>query len=136
MINIKSNKGITIVSLIIAVIILLILSSVIIHNVNLSNDVSRYNNMITDIELLKDKILIYYNNYGEIPKAGRTINIEGIDYYEIDLTKLDNITLKYGSENGQAGDLTNNSSDVYVVNDKLEIYYLEGAEKNGVTYHQ
>lgn len=135
MINIKSNKGITIISLIIAVIILLILSGTIIYNFNLSNGVGRYNNMVADIKLLKDEALIYYNNYGEIPKTERTIQIDETEYYEIDLKKLDNITLKYGSEYGQDGDLTN-ASDVYVINDKLEIYYLKGTKKDGITYHQ
>ncbi len=97
MVKIKrnSNKGITLVSLVITVIILLILTGTIIYDLNLSNSAGELNNMVADINLLKDEILIYYNKYQEIPKTERTINVNGVEYYEIDLSKLDNITLNY-----------------------------------------
>lgn len=136
MINIKSKKGITIVSLVIAIVILLILSGTTIYNLNLSNGVSRYNNMIADIKLLNDKALIYFNKYGEIPKTDRKIEIKNNEeYYEVDLSKLEGITLNYGKDYGQEGNLTN-SSDVYVINSNLNVYYLKGVEKAGEMYHE
>lgn len=58
-----------------------------------------------------------------------------MEYYEIDLSKLENITLNYGSEYNQASNLTKDS-DVYVVNDNLKVYYLKGIEKGGTIYHE
>lgn len=135
MINIKSQKGITMVSLVIAIIILLILSGTAIYNLNLSNGAARYNNMVADIKLLKDKTLMYFNKYGETPNTNRKISIGGIEYYEVDLSKLEDITLNYGSDYGKQDSLTN-SSDVYLINSNLNIYYLKGVEKSGEIYHE
>lgn len=133
--KLKSQRGITIVSLIITIIILLILSGTIIYNMNSSNKVVGYNNMIADIKLLEDKLLVYFNKYGEIPKTSRTININNKDYYEIDLSRLDNITLNYGIEYNENTELTENS-DVYLVNDSLDVYYLQGINLSGVRRHE
>lgn len=137
MINLKSNsnRGITIVSLVITVIILLILSGTAIYNLNLSSGSGRLNNMVADIKLLKDEILLYYNKYQEIPTTERKININGIEYYEIDLSKLDNITLNFGEDYGKTDNLTD-SSDVYLVDSNLNIYYLKGIENSGEVYHE
>lgn len=136
MINIKSQKGITMVSLVIAIVVLLILSGTAIYNLNLSNGTGRYNNMVADIKLLSDKTLVYYNKYGEIPKTDKnSININNEEYYELDISKLEGITLNYGKEYGQEGTLTT-SSDVYVINSNLNIYYLKGIEKSGEIYHE
>ncbi len=132
----NSKKGITIVSLVITIIILLILSGTVIYNMNSSNEVPMYNNMVADIELLEDKIKIYFNKYGEIPKTDRYITIDTVNYYEIDLSKLENITLRYGKEYGETNSLVNNSSDVYVVNDSLEVYYLKGISLSEEKRHE
>lgn len=131
---IKSQKGITLVSLIITVILLLILTSTVAYNLNYSNKATRYNNMIADIKLLEDKVLIYFNKYGEVPKTTRTIEINNTEYYEIDLSKLDDITLMYGKDYNKSENLTN-TLDVYLVNNSLEIYYLKGMELSGEIRH-
>ena len=120
---ISQEKGVTLVSLIITVIIMLILAGTAITSIKESNEVAPYNNMIADITLLEDKILIYYNKFGEIPKIENTNQIiDGKTYYKIDLSKLENVTLNYGIE--EDGDVT----DIYLVNDNLEVYYLKGVE--------
>ena len=134
MINIKSNKGITLVALISTVIILLILAGVTITKMNTTNGIGSYNNMVADIKLLKDKIHVYYNKYDEIPTTQRNISINNTLYYEIDLQKLDNITLNYGQDYGKLEELTT-SSDVYLINTNLNIYYLKGINKDQQTYH-
>lgn len=131
---IKSQKGITLVSLIITVILLLILTSTIAYNLNYSNKAVGYNNMIADIKLLEDKILVYFNKYGEIPKTSRTIEIDNIEYYEIDLSKLDDITLMYGKDYNKSGNLEN-TLDVYLANSSLQVYYLRGMELSGKIHH-
>lgn len=130
---IKQNKGITLVSLVVTIVILLILTGTIIYDYTLSNN-TLYNKMVSDIELINDKILIYYNKYSEIPKTDRKISIKGIDYYEIDLSKLGRLTLNYGNEFGEQVTLSN-SSNVYVTDMNLNVYYLKGVEKSGQIYH-
>ena len=134
MINIKGKKGITLVTLVVTIVILLILSGTAIYNYRLSNGVSIYNKMIADIKLLEDKTVIYYNKYEDIPKTDRSIQINGIEYHEIDLSKLDNITLNYGKDY-KGNDNLSNSSDVYLINSNLNVYYLKGIEKGGEIYH-
>lgn len=132
--SIKNSKGITIISLVVTIVILLILSGTAIYNYNVSSETSYYNKMISDIKLLNDKILIYYNKYAEIPTTKREITIDGINYNEINLYKLDNLTLNYGSEFGETEELSQ-FSDVYVVDENLNVYYLKGIENSGKIYH-
>lgn len=130
MIKIKGNKGITLVSLVVAIIILLILSGITIRNFRLSNEKSYYNKMISDINQLNDKIVVYYNKYEEIPIVKNSNQIiEDKVYYKIDLTQLQNLTLNYGTE--KDGD----NLDIYLVNDNLEIYYLKGVENLKTIHH-
>ena len=96
--KISSNRGITVISLVVTVILLLILTGAGIYSINMSNNRAYYNKMLADINLLNDKVLVYYNKYNEIPKTSRTIVINGTTYWEIDLSKLDNITLNYGKQ--------------------------------------
>lgn len=133
--KLNSQKGVTLAALIVSIIVLLILSSVIVKNIGSSNKVVAYNNMVADIKLLEDKALIYFNKYAEIPKTTRTIKITGKDYYEIDLSKLDNITLNYGLEYGGTEELTE-TADVYLVNESLDVYYLKGIDLSGVERHE
>ena len=134
MINIKEKNGITLISLVVTIVVLLILGGTAIYNYNLSNQVSVYNKLVADIKLLEDKTVIYYNKYGDIPKTDRNIHIGGVEYYEIDLSKLSNITLNYGKDY-KGSDNLSNSSDVYLINSNLNIYYLKGIEKDGEIYH-
>ena len=129
--KLSQKKGVTLVALIITIVILLILSGVAINNLKNSSNVAPYNNMVADIELLTDKIAVYYNKYGEIPmiESSKQI-IEGLEYYKIDLTKLENITLNYGTE--KDGDV----KDIYLVNNNLEVYYLKGIDKSGILQHK
>lgn len=125
--KINSRKGITLVSLVVSIIILLILSTISVYSIRTSNNVSPYNNMVADINLLEDKILIYYNKYSEIPKTSEEIEINNVKYYKIDLSKLENVTLNFGTNKG--------SEDYYLVNNNLEVYYKKGVQKAGDIYH-
>ena len=127
MVTIKTKKGITIISLVLTIIIISILATVAIYSNKSSKSIAPYNKMLADITVLEDKILVYYNKNHEIPITGNEILIEGESYYKIDLTKLDNLTLNYGI--GEEND------DYYLVNNNLEVYYLEGIEKLGKRFH-
>ena len=134
-IYLNSNKGVTIVALIVTIILLLILSGVTINNLNKSNDVTPYNNMVSDVDLLENEILLYYNKYNEIPKTDREIIIHGKKCYEIDLSKLDNLVLNYGRDYGKNNELVVDQSDVYVVNDSIEVYYVKGVGNEGEKHY-
>ena len=136
----KKQNGITLIVLMITIVILLILASVTIRNIDTGTDIRNYNYMCADIELLKSKIINYYNEKAQLPITGTAFNaktrLEGQassrdndNYYQIDITKLYNITLNYGG-----GTLEN--EDVYIINEQsFEIYYLKGAKYENTTYH-
>ena len=136
MIKLSSKKGITLTSLVMTVVIMLIISTAAIYSIKVSDNTGPYNNMIADINLLEDKIFIYNNKYSETPKTSRKIKINNIDYYEIDLAKLNNVTLNFGKEYGGTGELNLNVSDVYVVNEYLEVYYLQGISLSNTMYYE
>ena len=145
----KNNKGITIISLIITIVVMIIISGV---TVSVSMDRFKINNvkkMQNDIELLNDKTESYYLKYGGLPilKAnGNNVNYtysqlnfnrdanDNANYYIIDLSSIGNITLNYGEEGFRN---PNTSDDVYIINEKTHsIYYVKGVEyKDGTIYH-
>ena len=69
----RNEKGITLVSLIITVIVLLILSGVVIYSVSTSPSTRDLMRMRADLELLRDRVLTYYNNHGQLPITGNEI---------------------------------------------------------------
>lgn len=96
--SIKNSKGITIIALVVTVVILLILTGTVIYNSNLSKSNYKYNKMVADLDILSDKIFDYYKKYNELPRTERTIEIGEVRYREIDLSKLDNLTLNFGKD--------------------------------------
>jgi len=127
MISVKNEKGITIVSLIFTIILLIILTTITKITIDGTKKDNAYNKMVADINVLEDKILVYYNKNGEVPIQDITELIDGVNYYKIDLGKLENITLNFGKNE--------DINDYYLVNDNLKVYYKEGIEKSGVLYH-
>ena len=143
----KNEKGITLVSLLITVIVMVIIAGVTVYtseNKLKANDLKKMQN---DIEFLNDKISTYYMNYGEIPTKEKdkyvfhssdfnfetNINDNGT-YYVIDLEAIGNISLNYGKE-GYNNPLE--SDDVYIISENTHtVYYLRGIESaNEKVYH-
>ena len=135
----RSERGITMTSLIIVVIILLILAGTTIYSVVAVPNIQSLNKMRADITTLRDKVLIYYNKYKELPTTETSVDItdyinasklsesDSDEYYEIDPQKIENLSLNFGK---------GTSPDVYVINAKtFHIYYLKGAEYNGTKYY-
>ena len=134
--NLKSKKGITIISLIVTIVVMLILTATIITDTYTGSDYKKYKNMCADIDLLEDKILMYYKQYGNLPLVSETAKTIPEDeafnpehrYCEIDVNKLKNITLNYGKKEDEG--------DVFVIDTQnFEVYYLNGMEYEGVTYY-
>jgi len=128
--SLKSKKGITISSLVVTIVVILILTSVTIINTNIGTNFKGYSLMCSDIELLEDKVLYFYREYGELPIGNQVTSIpsaikNGNTFYEINMNKLSGITLNFGE-----------AEDVYIVDSEtFEVYYLNGFEYEGEVYY-
>ena len=128
--KIKSNKGITIITLVITIIVILILTTVTITSTYIGIEYKRYKSMCSYVELLEDKILYFYREYGELPIENEVTNVpteieNGHTFYEVNINKLKNITLNYGD-----------AEDIYIVDSEtFEVYYLNGIEYEDVIYY-
>lgn len=143
--KLKSNKAVTMTILVIIIIVLLIISSTIIVTTRNDEEVTQINSLYADVLLLRDKVLLYYNKYEELPigqevadfknKISNYVPEEVSDnFYKIDLSKLEDLTLHYGNEKDDEGntDLT----DFYIVNERtLNVYYYPGILYDGETFY-
>lgn len=138
----KNNKGITLVSLVIVIVVMFIIASI---TVNISFDRFEINNlkkMLSDLELLEDKVNNYYLEYNELPIVSEYTCIKTFEknsgdndnYYIINLEALDKgIALNYGKDGFEN---PNNSDDVYIINEQSHnIYYAKGIEMKGKYYY-
>lgn len=127
--DIKNQKGITIMAEVITVVIFILILTTISYSSMSSLQVRALNNMYADIIVIQEKATNYYLKYGEAPvKTGEEIvelpndlvknpNDEGGKYYKVDFDKLLNVFLN------------NEQSDehYYFMNDKtLTVYYSKG----------
>lgn len=128
--KIKSNKGITIITLIVTIIVILILTSVTITSTYTGSDYRRYKLMCADVEMLEDKIIFFYRQYGELPIGNEITSLptaidNGNTFYEVNVNLLNNITLNFGEE-----------EDVYIVDSvTFEVYYFNGIEYQDEIYY-
>ena len=141
--KIKSEKGITLATLVITVMLLIVVTAAIARHTYTSMQVSRLAKLQNDIEQLNDRVAAYYVANGKLPiderespKAKGELSSEikdmsvndGENYYTIQQDKLDNLSLNYGK--GET------SYDIYLINEKTHvIYYYEGIEYDGKDYH-
>lgn len=154
----KSQNGVTLTSLIVAVLIIIILTSFTVVNVIGNLKTQKLRNMQSDIENLRDKVSNYYSQYGKIPanasieyKNINNLEIAGVisevadtgKFYVLDLSAMENVTLNYGKdyEKIRSGEATtseqiNSLTDLYIINETSHnIFYVEGIEMNGDIYY-
>lgn len=118
--------------LVIIMLILGVLYSLIQDGISLN----KLNNVYKDIDILEDRISMYYLDNGDIPIKGdklefsKSINPnDNKEFYEIDLEKLENLILNYGKKE-------NGSDDIYIINNKSHtIYYQKGVVYKNNVYH-
>ena len=113
-----------------AIIFAIVFFEIIIY-INNGIKISELNNMYKDIKNLEDKIALYYLDNGSIPIKDESIiyfsdnSINPNDneiYYEIDISKLENLDISYGK--GVFG-----AKDKYIINEESHtIYYYLGIE--------
>ena len=162
--NIKNNKGVTLIVLTITIIVLIIITSIVIYNAKTQLSIKYLNNLYSDIDSIETKVSAYYLEFGDLPVykdkkyaenkgaleeilgengADRSNVITNVNdsgaYYVVDLTKLDNLTLNYGKGYTAWGEASNpvarDNLDVYVINSTThQIYYPHGIALEGTHY--
>ena len=149
---IKKNKGITLIALSITVIIILIITGVLLYASQDNMYIKKLTNMQNDIEILRDKISLYYSEHGDIPVKTEyqdignleTAGVIGVNdtgkFYIIELESLEGLTLNYGEdyEVYKANNYTYSPdlTDIYIINETSHnIFYVEGIKvtENGST---
>ena len=138
---IKQEKGITLIALSIAVIIILTITGMIVYSAKDSIYIRNLTNMQNDIANLRDKVSSYYSQYGKLPaetEYTNTSNLSGVigandtgKFLIIELKLLDGLTLNYGQdyEKYKSGNYTNitDLTDIYIINENSNnIFYVEG----------
>lgn len=151
------NKGITMISVTIIVIVILILTGVLIYDARDSLKVTKLQSMQSDIQNLRDKISNYYAQYGQIPARIKYTNTDNIgkimttgvispkidtgDFYIIELSSLENLTLNYGEDYKNITNATTESEasqyeDIYIINETSQnIFYVEGIQVDGEWFY-
>lgn len=151
------NKGITMISVTIIVIVILILTGVLIYDARDSLKVTKLQSMQSDIQNLRDKINNYYAQYGQIPARIKYTNTDNIgkimttgvispkidtgDFYIIELSSLENLTLNYGEDYKNITNATTESEasqyeDIYIINETSQnIFYVEGIQVDGEWFY-
>lgn len=153
----RSQKGINIITLSVAIIILVLITSVLVYNTKDGVRIRNLKDLYNDVEALDNKISAYYIQHGDIPKLDKYTNLafldnanyeeinpnNGADYYVIDLKELSGVTLNYGKDydkivNAPEGQITDvyNLKDIYIVNEASHtVYYPRGVDVQGIRYY-
>ncbi len=157
--KLKNNKGVTLLILTITITVLLIITGITITNSKGQLAIKNVNNLYSDLESISTKVSDYYLKNDSLPVLENTYlnssnalkllcisngedeslinpNDDG-NYYVLDLSKLENLTLNYGKDFMK----WNNSStfqvyqDLYIINEvSHQIYYPKGVNYNGEIY--
>ena len=155
----RNNKGITMISLVITIIVLLILTSITVHNGLVQMKIKRVNNLYADIDSLSTKVAEYYLKNKTIPiynepyvenkdelkailisnGATETANLINVNdegaYYVLDLSKLDNLTLNYGDDYKTWNLSEPKSQNVYIINPVTHQIYFPRGVRSGDEYY-
>lgn len=131
--NIKNQKGITLMAEVITVVVFLLILSTISYSSMSSLQVRALNSMYADILVIQEKAANYYLKYGEAPidtGAKVDVNVDRLnpndapnEYYKVDFDKLLNVSLN----NKQTDE------NYYYMNAKtLTVYYSKGVKINNL----
>ena len=146
--KINSDKGITLTTLVITIVVLMILSFSITASIKSTIETRNYNGIKEDIINLSEEIRVYYLNNGELPiDTSKTYDLKeyGVpdsdinkndegNYYRIKTSLLSDVVLNNGGlENNEENADTD---DMYVVNESsMTVYYLAGAILDGKRHY-
>ena len=140
---VKNQKGITLISLVITVIILILITGILIYNAKDSIYIRNYSNLENDIQNLRARVSNYYNEYGSVPAKTQVTRISsGIEtvfndlekqnmgeFYVLDLQVFDGLTLNYGKDYEEVKSsetVTEYYPDLYIINRVTHNIFLLG----------
>lgn len=153
--NLKNNKGVTLLILCIMIVVIIIISDITItEGLGLLN-IKNVNKMVSDIEIISTGISNYYLKNNELPLLGKYCDNKDFlidlfngeeyinqsdsgEYYVIDLSKLDNLTLNYGRDYEKWTSNADNEKykDLYIINEVThQVYYVDGITLKGEKYY-
>lgn len=157
--NLKNEKGVTLIVLTITIIVLLIITGIMISNSKSQLAIKKVNNLYADIDAISTKVSDYYLKNNSLPvfsnvylnssnelgllliaNGGERSVINSNDdgpYYVLDLSKLDNLTLNYGKDYQNWNDASTFQTyqDLYIINNVThQIYYPKGIDYKGNVY--
>ena len=142
----KSKKGVTLLLLVLTVLIMIVILGTITYTSLNNFKMNQYYRMCADIELLDEKIALYYLKHKEYDLDTFGLPIEDVqvsgdlvtaattegnvnynpnnsgELYKINLSKLENLSL-------------NNTSDFYIDKQSHTVYYAHGVEMDGDIYY-
>ena len=150
--NLRNQKGITLISLGILIVILIIITNVLAYNANDNLYITRKRSLTMDLGVLRDRVSDFYNEFGTIPASLKfnnpnaidTLQSEGVlnnieknnkeDFYVLDLGVLQNLTLNYGKDFEYLRDAEavpqsemEKYTDLFIIHRKTHnIFYVEG----------
>ena len=145
----RTEKGITLISLTITIVVMVILTFAISVNIEPYTEQRRKKNFETDMQRLKEEIEQYYARAKELPLLNKytdTSMLQEIknandndEYYVIDVRQLE-LKLNYGKDYAKAlekdekTEITSSDDlkDLYIINKQSHtIYYPKGVEYSG-----
>ena len=139
--KIKKENGVTMLALVITVVILVILTNILIYNAQDNIYIKSLTNLYNDIDMLREKVSAYYNEYGKIPaeiKYTNTSHLSDVlgandkedEFYIIDLEAMQGITLNYGKDYENVKNDKENAdsyTDIYIINENSHnVFYVKG----------
>lgn len=139
--KLRTNRGITLVALVITIVVILIVAGTTVYTSLDRFEINGYNKMKNDLELLSDKVANYYLKYNGLPIKEKYTSALDFDknvndnenYYILDLEAMEGISLNYGKEGFNN---PNASDDIYIINEKSHtIYYVKGIEVDRKMYY-
>lgn len=146
----KNNKGITLISLVVTIILLMILTFTVVINVENYNSEKIKSNFKSDIKTLEEEVNQYYARIKELPIANEYENVlmlegvkninDGDKYYIIDIKQLD-LVLNNGHDYEELykrnkTDKISDLTDLYIINEQSHtIYYPKGANYDGKIHY-
>jgi len=142
----KSEKGISLITLSVTILIMIILTFTLTVNIGQYRDEKMKSNFEVDMKRLNEEISQYYARVKQLPIRNRYTNLsmlEGIkntndneNYYVLDIRQLD-VTLNNGIEyktvlTREEIEEVNDLTDLYIINEQSHtVYYPKGIEYKG-----
>lgn len=153
--HLREEKGVTLVTLGIVIVILVIITNLLLYNTKDSVIIKKLEDLYIDVDNLREKVSNFYNQYGKIPASTEYTNISHLSevlsqkndtgkFYVLDLQAMENISLNYGKEYEQIRQIqetakkngvevnqteVNSYTDLYIINENSHnIFYVKGIE--------